>query len=156
MTASRPAIEGWFVDGDEPALVGKRCDECGTYVFPPRAWTCPNPTCRSADLADVTLSRTGTVWSYTTNHYEPPAPYISPDPFEPYTIVAVALENEGMVVLGQLEGDPADLRVGDQVELTAGVLFIDDDTPATIWRWRRLVGQEVEQRPKADLAGGKA
>ena len=137
MAAARPAIEGWFRDGDEPTLVGKRCDECGTVVFPPRAWTCPNPTCRSSDLSDVPLSRTGTVWSYTTNHYEPPAPYISFDPFEPYTIVAVELADEGMVVLGQLDGDPSDLRVGDEVELTTGTLYEDEDGPATIWRWRR-------------------
>src|SRR5690606_4161169 len=107
MTAARPAIEGWFVTGDEPRLLGQRCDECGTYVFPPRAWTCPNPVCRSAVLSEALLSRTGTVWSYTTNHYEAPPPYVAPDPFEPYTIVAVELQEEGMVVLGQLEGEPA-------------------------------------------------
>lgn len=138
MAAARPAVEGWFVDGDEPSLTGKRCAECGTYVFPPRAWTCPNPTCRSSELLDVALSRTGTVWSYTTNHYEPPEPFIPPDPFEPYTVVAVELAAEGMVVLGQLDGDPAQLRVGDTVELTTGVLYEDDEGPATIWRWRRV------------------
>jgi len=69
------AIEGWFTMGEEPSLLGLRCPECGTYVFPPRAAACPNPDCTATELDPVELSRTGTVWSYTVNRYAPPEPY---------------------------------------------------------------------------------
>ena len=97
-----PAIEGWFTMGDEPALLGTRCQDCGTYFFPKELVSCRNPRCASTSLDEVELSRRGRVWSFTNNCYAPPAPYMSPDPFEPYAIAAVELEREKMVVLGQL------------------------------------------------------
>ena len=133
-----PAIEGWFtLDADQPALLGGRCTSCATIVFPPRAGTCPNPGCRG-DAFDVTpLSRTGRIWSYTTNHYAPPAPYISPEPFEPYTVAAVELAEERLVVLGQMTPgtDPATMSVGDEVEVTLGTLYADGDTDYVTWQW---------------------
>jgi len=136
--AARPAIDGWFADGPQPHLVGQSCPACSTTVFPPTATTCPNPSCRSDDLTRRPLARTGTVWSWATNHYEPPAPYVPPDPFVPYTVVAVELDDESLVVLGQLtaDADPADLRVGAPVEVIVETLFIDDEGPRTIWRFR--------------------
>lgn len=136
--ARRPAIDGWFVDGpDATHLVGQSCADCATTVFPPTATTCPNPSCRSDDLTTRPLARTGTVWSWATNHYEPPAPYIPPDPFVPYTVVAAELDDEGIVVLGQLAvgDDPADLRVGAPVEVVAEMLFTDDEATRTIWKF---------------------
>ena len=56
-----------------------------------------------AELEEVALSRTGKLWSYTTNHYKPPEPYVAPDPFTPYTVAAVELIEERIVVLGQLD-----------------------------------------------------
>ena len=47
-----------------------------------------------AEFKEVALSNRGKLWSYTTNHYKPPEPYISPDPFEPYTVAAVELNEE--------------------------------------------------------------
>ena len=78
------------------------------------------------------------MWSYTTNHYTPPAPYVSPDPFVPYTVAAVELAEEKLVVLGQVDAgiDPADLRVGAEVELAVGTLYEDDDHEYVVWKWR--------------------
>ena len=73
---------------------------CGTIVFPPRDGACPNPDCDSDTLEPTTLSRRGRVWSYTENHYAPPPPYVAADPFEPYALAAVELDDEGIVVLG--------------------------------------------------------
>ena len=84
-----------------PYLIGGKCHQCGTYVFPPRANNCPNPACDGDELAQVPLSRRGTLWSYTENRYAPPPPYPSPDPFEPFAIAAVELADEGLIVLGQ-------------------------------------------------------
>src|SRR5687767_4843264 len=111
-----PAIEGWFVADGSPALVGTRCDACGTYFFPPERTFCRNPACSSTTLEEVELSRRGKVWSFSINHYAAPAPYVGKEPFEPYTVVAVELAAEQMVVLGQLstDADPEALNVGDE------------------------------------------
>ena len=76
-----PAVEGWFTIGDDPALLGSRCTVCGTYFFPREASFCRNPACRGREFEEVELSRRGRVWSFTDNRYQPPAPYVSPDPF---------------------------------------------------------------------------
>lgn len=135
----RPAIAGWFaVDDDGAYLIGGRCEGCGTYCFPPGARFCPNPDCDGETLRDVPLSRTGTVWSYTDNRYPPPEPYVSPDPFVPYTLVAVTLEREAMTVLGQLAsgfGIEA-LRIGMPMRLVVEPLFEDGEGVKTVWRWR--------------------
>jgi uncharacterized protein len=147
-TVGPPIVEGWFTDTDQPALLALRCDGCAATVFPPRATTCPNPACRSDELSSVELNRTGTVWSWAVNHYPPPSPYVAPDPFEPYTVVAVALNGEDLTVLGQLvNGDPADLAVGTPVEVTATSVLEDDGGS------RAMYGFRVVSQPEH---GGKA
>jgi uncharacterized OB-fold protein len=122
-----------------PHLIGGKCPQCATYVFPPRANNCPNPACDSDVLEAVALSRRGKVWSYTENRYAPPPPYPSPDPFEPFAVAAVELADEGLIVLGKVvEGTlAADLKVGMAVELTTMPLFTDDDgTERVTYAWR--------------------
>jgi len=136
-----PAIEGWFAtdDAGSPHLVGGRCPECGTYVFPLRENNCPNPACTSDALEPVALSTRGTLWSYTENRYAPPPPYPSPDPFEPFAVAAVELAEEGLIVLGKVvEGTlAADLKIGMAMELTTMPLFTDDDgVERIVHAWR--------------------
>jgi uncharacterized OB-fold protein len=90
------------------------------------------------ELEEVSLSRTGKLWSYTTNHYKPPEPYVSPEPFEPYTVAAVELARERMVVMGQLAKgiDPAGLEVGQEMELVLGTLYEDDENEYVVWNWQ--------------------
>ena len=100
-----PIIEGLFsVDAAEPALLGSRCSACGTYYFPKQSNYCRNPDCDSERFDEVPLSRSGTLWSFTNACYQPPAPYVAEEPFEPYAIAAVKLEREQMIVLGQVVG----------------------------------------------------
>jgi uncharacterized protein len=139
--STQPAIDGWFAtDGSgEPYLIGGKCHHCGTFVFPPRANNCPNPACEGDELAQVPLSRRGTLWSYTENRYAPPPPYPSPDPFEPFAVAAVQLADEGLIVLGKVvEGTlAADLKVGMEMELTTMPLFVDDDgVERVVYAWR--------------------
>jgi hypothetical protein len=91
-----------------------------------------------AELEEVALSRTGKLWSYTTNHYKPPEPYMAPDPFEPYTVAAVELSQERMVVMGQLApGVSAEqLEVGMQMELVLDTLYEDDENEYVVWKWK--------------------
>ncbi len=61
-----------------------------------------------------------------------------PDPFVPYTVLAVELEHEQMIVLGPLvpDADPSTLQAGTEVELTLGTLYEDDDHEYVIWQWK--------------------
>lgn len=135
-----PAIDGWFVAGDEPRLLGLRDPASGTYFFPRERAVSRPPQADlgpDAELEEVELSTTGTLWSYTTNHYQPPEPYVSPDPFVPYTVAAVELRDEQLVILGQLAAgvDPADLRVGMEMRLVVEALSEDDEHEYLIWKW---------------------
>src|SRR5689334_6745974 len=117
--AQVPAIEGWFtLDADEPHLVGTKCTTCGTYFFPAETHFCRNPACAGTDFDEVELSRTGRIWSFTDSQYQPPEPYVSPDPFVPYTLAAVELAEEGLIILGQMTAGTtvADIEVGQEVE----------------------------------------
>lgn len=141
VTRQEPAIDGWFAtdEAGTPHLIGAKCPQCGTYVFPPRENNCPNPACTSDVLEPVALSTRGTLWSYTENRYAPPPPYPAPDPFEPFAVAAVELAQEGLIVLGKVvEGTlAADLKVGMEMELTTMRLFTDDDgVERIVHAWR--------------------
>jgi len=110
---------------------------------PPKASAfCRNPSCDGTEFEEVPLSNRGTVWSFTTNHYAPPPPYLAADPFEPFSVAAVQLPEEKMVVLGQVADgvDPATVRIGDKVELVLGTLFEDDDREYVVWKWKPIEG----------------
>lgn len=135
----RPAIEGWFTLDDPPSLIGAGCPECATVVFPPTSGPCPNPHCDGVDLDRRALSRSGRIWSYTDARYQPPPPYIArTDPYEAFVIAAVELDDDGIVVLGQLADgvDVGDVAVGDEVELDLGPLYREDDEDVVMWTWR--------------------
>jgi uncharacterized OB-fold protein len=133
-----PAVEGWFThDEAAPALLGTRGVESGSFFWPTAVAVSGNPTAPGEDREPVELSRVGRLWSWTTNHYAPPEPYVAPDPFVPYTVCAVELEAERMVVLGQLAtgADPDQLEVGMTMELVLGPLFSDDEHEYVVWQW---------------------
>jgi uncharacterized protein len=138
-----PAADGWFtMDEGGPALLGQRGAESGSYYWPTAVATSGNPAAFGEARNEVELSRIGTLWSWTTNHYAPPEPYVSPDPFVPYTVCAVELEAERMVVLGQLAtgADADQLEVGMQMELVLGPLFEDDEHEYVVWQWAPKAG----------------
>ncbi|GAA2733161.1 Zn-ribbon domain-containing OB-fold protein [Actinocorallia aurantiaca] len=137
----RLAIEGWFTT-DPVALIGTRCGECGTPYFPKNTLACRNPGCAGpkdgSELEEYTFSTRGRVWSYADSRYKPPPPYISPEPFRPYVLAAVELDVEKIVILGQVVPGVTvdDLAVGQEVELTLGTLYEDDEAEYAVWMWR--------------------
>ncbi len=134
-----PVVEGWFrMDPDDPRLLGTRCSACGSYFFPKETAYCRNPECASTDLEEVALSSRGRLWSFTNNCYAPPAPYVASDPFEPYAIAAVELEEEKMVVLGQVVSgvDVGQLEAGMEMEIVLDKLYENDDNEFVVWKWR--------------------
>lgn len=140
---TEPAIEGWFTEDPEPALLGTRCADCGTVFFPRAEGLCRNPSCFGRDLVEHRLSNRGRVWSYTDARYQPPSPYVVPgEEHEPFCIVAVELEAEAMIVMGQVVSGITtdDLEIGMPVRLVVDTLFTDDapdDGPVrrTVWKW---------------------
>ncbi len=142
MTKARvPAAQGWFTtDEAAPALLGARGVESGSYFWPTAMAVSGNPAALGEEREPVELSRIGRLWSWTTNHYPPPEPYVAPDPFVPYTVCAVELERERMVVLGQLAtgADATELEVGMEMELVLGPLSHDDEHEYVVWQWAPL------------------
>ena len=136
---AQPAIEGWFTTGDEPHLLGTRCTTCSTVFFPPAEGFCRNPACRGREFEQTPLSRTGKVWSYTDAQYQPPAPYLSAsDPYVPFTLAAVELAAEQIVVLGQMADGVTvdDIEVGTEVELVIEPLYELDGETHLIYKWK--------------------
>ena len=145
MTKQRvPALgaDGWFDpggDGGAPALLGSRCTACGNLAFPRATYACGNPDCDGTELVEARLATTGTVWSYTDARYQPPPPYVTTtDPYEPFALAAVELDEGGLVILGQTTTGTTveDLHVGARVELAVEPLFEDADHEYLIWKWR--------------------
>lgn len=105
-------------------LIGSRCKGCNSHYFP-KSLSCRNPECREKEVAEVLLSRLGTLHSYTVQAYRPP-PLFRMDPWAPYAIGLVEL-SEGLRVLGMLTSSALDnIRVGMAVELTVEPLYRDE------------------------------
>ena len=119
-----PVAAGLFEGtGNSAHLIGTRCTSCGSHYFP-KTLSCRNPQCLEKATQDVLLSREGTLYSYTVQHYQPPALFRMAD-WAPYAIGSVELP-EGLRVMGMLTGcEPASLRIGMAVVLTVETLYRD-------------------------------
>jgi len=113
--AALPLAENLFIwPSDDPVLIGTRCDDCGEVTFPSH-YGCPR--CASESMATIELGRTGTVWTWTSQEFRPPAPYAGPEEFVPYYLGYVELPGE-VIVEAYLTGYDAPPTIGDAVELT--------------------------------------
>lgn len=122
--------EGLFTATDPPALLGAKCSNCGSVLFP-RAETCPY--CATEAPEPIELSRRGTLWAWTAVTAPPPG-YLGDVPFG----IGVVELPEGVRVIGRLtEPDPSALVAGQEMELRTVVLTrtgsthqaADDKTP---------------------------
>lgn len=112
----------WGEDGAH--LLGSRCSECGEVTFPVNPFC---PQCCKETTGKIRLSRRGSLYSFTVQRFKPPPPYRGPDPFVPYGVGMVELP-EGVRITSVLEeSDPAQLRVGMEVELLITTFFEDDE-----------------------------
>jgi len=102
-----------------PSLVAGRCGACDEVTFPLRA-RCP--AC-GGDLERIVLPPRGTLWTWTTQGFEPPAPPYLPDvgdaEFVPFAVGYV--EFAGFLrVEGRLtEASAERLRIGMPMEVVA-------------------------------------
>ena len=110
---SVPVADGLFVWPDErPRLIGSRHRVTGVVSFPAE---------QSDEVEEILLSRTGTLFTWTTQQFVPPAPPYAgdtdPASFVSYAIGYVELP-EGVLVEGRLtESDPERLTIGQEMEL---------------------------------------
>jgi uncharacterized OB-fold protein len=112
--------EGLFTYADPPALLGSRCGDCGSVLFP-RADACPY--CAVHDPEPVELSRQGSLWAWTAVTAPPPG-YEGDVPFG----IGVVQLPEGVRVISRLtESDPAALDFGQTMELQIVPLHRNSD-----------------------------
>jgi uncharacterized OB-fold protein len=93
MTPQRPVAEGLFEwPSDEPRVIGSRCGSCSFVTFPAQG-ACPR--CGGDATTPIPLSRTGTLWTWTRQRFQPKnPPYIGREPaneFEPYGVGFIEL-----------------------------------------------------------------
>ncbi len=117
MSALTPVAPGLWTDEAEPRLIGARRGD-GEIVF-------PVPDGDAAALVEpVALSRRGTLWSWTTQGFEPKEPYSGPQPFQPFLIGYVELPGEVIVETRIVDANPADLIIGMPMEFA--IILFDD------------------------------
>ncbi|GAF44701.1 Zn-ribbon domain-containing OB-fold protein [Rhodococcus wratislaviensis] len=131
MTTQAAATTGWrhiddtlFVttDADAP-LRGAKCPACSTVTFPAQD-SCPR--CGGSTMAEVTLPRQGTLWSYTVQSFAPKSPFRTTEPFTPFGVGYVDLGD--VIVESRLTVADADaLTIGLPLRLTTIVNHLDAD-----------------------------
>jgi uncharacterized OB-fold protein len=94
LATSTPIAEGLWTQNsaDEISLLGGRCGACDSVHFPVRH-TCGH--CQSADITVESLPRIGKVWTWTTQAFQPKAPYDGPESesdFEGFVVGYVDLD----------------------------------------------------------------
>ena len=140
MGVKRIAVfEGLFTETDQgPRLVGSRCTSCGVPYFP-RSPVCHNPACGDSQIEDASFGPRGKIWSCARQDYEPPAPVKFDKPFVPYAMGIIDLD-DGLRVLGRiLIDDPANVKVGVEVEMVIAPLAHDEDGNEIVaWQFRPL------------------
>jgi uncharacterized OB-fold protein len=105
-----PIAPGLWTDEPQPRLIAGRKDS-GEIVFP-----LPEGDA-GAVMEAVVLSRRGTLWSWTSQEFEPKEPYAGPKPFAPYLIGYVEIPGEVIVESRLIDTSLADLKLGMPMEL---------------------------------------
>ena len=123
-----PRTEAFWTSGADGVLRIARCEDCATWLHPPRP-VCPS--CRSMAIAPVAVSGRGTVHASTINRYQ-----WSPLLDAPYVIAEVDLDDApGVRLLTSIvECDIDAVAIGMAVEVCfarAGDAWIPLFRPAT-------------------------
>jgi uncharacterized OB-fold protein len=127
--AQVPVAEGLFTwPSASPRLIGSRCDECGTHVFPAQG-SCPN--CTSTAVSEVELAEEGTLWTWTVQGFPPKAPpyvgTVDADAFEPYGVGYVELPGQVKVESRLTASDPSQLSIGMAMKMVIVPLAVDEN-----------------------------
>lgn len=106
-------------EGKLSRLIGVKCNVCGEVIFPNKS-ICPN--CCSSDLQEILIGPRGKLYSYTVIYQPAPIGYKGP---VPYGVVKVEMP-EGLRITGPSTiNDPAQFKIGMEMELLVDRLFPD-------------------------------
>ena len=123
-----------------PALLGSRCTHCSAHTFPRQAGC---PRCAGTSMEEVTLHRTGTLWTWTVQGFRPKPPYTGTVAHEPYGVGYVELPGQLRVEARLTESDPARLRIGMPMELVLHPYRdTDDDGPTHTFAFAPVTGAD--------------
>ena len=118
-----------FASVDPPQLLGSRCGECATVVFP-TAQSCPRCSC--SGMAPHALAERGTLWSWTVQNFCPKPPYMPPvGGFVPFAVGYVDLGE--VIVEAHLLIDRAQLAIGTPVRLALEPVVTADGSEAVTY-----------------------
>jgi hypothetical protein len=123
LVAIKPDLLSPPLQTGQPArLAGSQCQRCGE-VFLGKRSGCEN--CAGQEMAGITFSRQGTLWSYTVVRHEPPTGYKVPGAFQPYLVGMVELP-EGLRLLSPIECEIERASIGMQLELVVYPLYLNE------------------------------
>lgn len=105
-------LTGPLSDLDHVRLAGSRCSQCDETSLG-RSSLCAN--CGRQTVVEISLSKCGTLWTYTVVRHRPPGDYKGPDPFVPFGLGLVELA-EGLRVLAPIQCDIGQLKIGLAVQ----------------------------------------
>jgi len=104
-----PEAAPFWTAAAEGRLVLPRCESCGHHIWYPRTWC---PVCGSDDVRWTAVSGRGTVYAVTILH-RAMRPWADAAPF---VVAYVELAEGPRILTNVLTDDPADVRIGDEVE----------------------------------------
>jgi len=104
-------------------LIGSKCTACGEVALG-TVNSCAN--CGGTGFESISLSNSGTLWTYTVIRNRPPGDYRGPDPFVPFAEGLVELP-EGIRVLSPLGGDIEKLAIGMEMKFEAYGFYKNED-----------------------------
>jgi uncharacterized OB-fold protein len=88
-------------------------------------------------MQDAAFGARGKLWSLAIQDYPPPPPAKYDEPYKPYAMGVVDLD-DGLRVMGQIStGDPRTVEPGVDVELVLEPLYHEEDgTEVITWKFR--------------------
>ncbi len=142
MTSQRSVADGLFEwPSEEPRVNATRCESCSFITFPAQD-ACPS--CGGDAVTSTQLSRTGTLWTWTRQRFQPKnPPYLGREPaseFQPYGVGFIELP-EGRIEARIAGGVDQELRIGMPMELTVVPFTTDEDgTEVLTYAFRPIEG----------------
>ena len=88
-------------------------------------------------MAEAEFGPSGSIWSCAIQDFPPPSPARYDEPYQPYAMAVVDLD-DGLRVLGRVViDDPSKVEVDSRVELVLDTLCHDEDGNAlTTWKFK--------------------